>query len=135
MRISEISITDYRAFKGEHSFSLADRFTVIAGVNGRGKTAILDGLALLISRAFRNIGLTQGDQRTILASDVHGGQDAAALSMKANCAGVPLEFKVSFRPSRRRVMATRLSAAVKKEIVNAFFTARSASWPWTRRRL
>ena len=32
------------------AFRFADRFTVVAGINGRGKTALLDGLALLASQ-------------------------------------------------------------------------------------
>ena len=40
MKIRELKIVDYRAFQGEHSFRLSERFTVVAGVNGRGKTAV-----------------------------------------------------------------------------------------------
>ena len=56
MRVRELTIPNHRAFEGERTFALSDRVTVIAGVNGRGKTALLDGMALLIARLLRALG-------------------------------------------------------------------------------
>jgi len=40
--------------------------------------------------------------------------------MKVNCAGLPLEFGVSFRPDSKTVRATKLPKTVKTEIVNIY---------------
>lgn len=120
MKVRELTISNYRAFEGETTFALSDRVTVIAGVNGRGKTALLDGLALLMARLLRGLKLMKGNQRTILPGDVHGAADSASLSMKVNCAGIPLIFGVSYSPTKRRVEATKLKPAVREQVVNGY---------------
>ena len=120
MKIHRFTVTNFRGFAGEKTFQLSERITVVAGVNGRGKTAVLDGLAMLISRLFRALGLSTGNQRTIAATDVSGNAEDASLSMKANCAGIPLEFNVDFRPDSKTVRATNLSKAVKRQIMNNY---------------
>ena len=40
---------------------LADRFTVVAGINGRGETALRDGLAHLYIRLLPHVSSTAGD--------------------------------------------------------------------------
>ena len=37
MRIRELTLRNYRAFADPSPFKFADRFTVVAGINGRGK--------------------------------------------------------------------------------------------------
>lgn len=120
MKISKVTVTNFRGFNGEHSFPVSGQFTVIAGVNGRGKTALLDGIALLISRLFRLLGLSAGNQRTISATDVFGGREDACLSMRANCAGIPLAFSVAFRPDSKNVLASKISKPIRRQIRNNY---------------
>jgi predicted ATP-binding protein involved in virulence len=120
MRIRELSISNYRAFGGVKVFEFADRFTVVAGINGRGKTAMLDGLALLFSRLLRSLHLTEGETRTMAVSDVYGQADSATLSMKVNCAGIPLEYEVSYTRGKRRVKTTSVSLALRDQVLRAY---------------
>ena len=41
MKVRELTVTNFRGFAGERRFQLSDRFTVIAGINGRGKSSLL----------------------------------------------------------------------------------------------
>lgn len=116
MKIRELTLTNFRGFAGERRFRLSERFTVIAGVNGRGKTSLLDGLALLLARLLRGLALSGGDGRTISAGDVHAGQAEAVLAMQVSCAGVPVRYDVTFRPDLRRVRAHGLTGAVSGQI-------------------
>lgn len=120
MKIREFTATNFRGFANENTFPVSERFTVIAGVNGRGKTSLLDGVALLVSRLFRSLGLSVGKQRTIAATDVFAGSNDASLSMRVNCAGIPLDFSVAFRPDSRNIRPTKLSNTVKSQIVNNY---------------
>lgn len=120
MKIREFTVTNFRGFEGERRFPVSDRVTVVAGVNGRGKTSVLDGMALLISRLFRSLGLSSGNQRTISAADVHGGCEDASLAMRVHCAGVPLDFSVAFRPDSKNVRASPIAPAVKHEITHNY---------------
>ena len=117
MKIRELTVKDFRGFGGERRFALSERFTVIAGVNGRGKSSMLDGLALLAARLLRALALSAGSGRTISAKDVHSGRAEAKLGMQANCAGIPVTFDVTYRPATRKVRARGMpNAAVREQI-------------------
>ena len=102
MRILELSLRNYRVYGERTSFEFADRFTVVAGINGRGKTALLEALALLCSSWFLpHVSSARSGYRTITPSDVHKGTMSAELGMKVNCAGIPIEYKVNYEKGRR----------------------------------
>ena len=50
MKLRQLIPNNYRGFEGERVFEFSDRFTVIAGINGRGKTAMLDASAFILYR-------------------------------------------------------------------------------------
>ena len=122
MRIRELTLHNYRVFAKTPPFKFADQFTVVAGINGRGKTAILDGLALLCSRFLPIASPSRSRYRTITSSDVHRGRESAELGMKLNCAGIPIEYKLTCTraKTRQRIKTTNLPPAVKRAVRNAY---------------
>ena len=86
MRVLELTLRNFRVF-AEQQFRFADRFTVVAGINGRGKTALLDALALLCSRFLPQVSPARG-YRTMAPSELHMGAQDGELTMKVNCAGI-----------------------------------------------
>jgi len=116
MKVQELTVTNFRGFAGVRRFLLSERFTVIAGINGRGKSSLLDGLALLLARLLRALSLSASSGRTISANDVHAGQTEAALAMQVSCAGIPVKYDVAFSPSSKRVRARGLASAVREQI-------------------
>jgi len=120
MKIRELTVTNFRGFEGEHQFPLSEQVTVVAGVNGRGKTAFLDGVALIISRLFRSLGFSSGNQRSIAMTDVYGDAEDASVAMRANCAGIPLTFAVNFRSDSTYVRASMIPRAVKRQILHNY---------------
>lgn len=121
MKIREITLSNYRAFGDGQAFQFGTQFTAIAGINGRGKTAILDGLALLFSWFLKDLGVSQDIPRTITLTEIHGNAKHSTLSMRLNCAGIPLAYSVSYSSrNKTAVKAGHLSPAVKKQIVLAY---------------
>ncbi len=120
MRISELTIRNYRVYVDPPPFKFADRFTVVAGINGRGKTALLDGLAFLCSRLLPHVSTARSGYRRINPSDVHIGTMSAELGMSVNCAGIPIAYKVTYDKRNRKNEATKLPAAVKREARKAY---------------
>ena len=120
MRIRELTLRNYRVHAERPPFKFADRVTVVAGINGRGKTSLLDGLALLFSRFLPHVSSARTAYRTITPSEVHLDAATAELSMKVTCAGIPLEYTVNYDKERRRIKATNLSAAVRQAVRNAY---------------
>jgi predicted ATP-binding protein involved in virulence len=117
VKVRELTVTNFRGFAGARRFQLSERFTVIAGINGRGKSSLLDGLAVLIARLLRALALSAGNGRTISTNDVHSGEQEAKLGMQANCAGIPVTFDVTYRRASRKVRARGMpSPAVRDQI-------------------
>src|SRR3954463_843592 len=108
MRIRELTIRGYRVHGDPPPFHFADRFTIVAGINGRGKTALLDGLALLCSRFLPLVSPARSGYRTIEPSEVTFGAPIATLQMRVNCAGIPVEYEIRYDPERRRLQSTKL---------------------------
>ena len=69
MRIEKISVENYRLFE-TREFSFHPNFNLIVGENGKGKTSLLDLLALGISAWIENIGPPVGPDMPILTYPV-----------------------------------------------------------------
>lgn len=120
MRIRELTLRNYRAHASPPPFQFADRFTMVAGINGQGKTALLDGLALLCSRFLPLVSPARSGYRTITPSEVNLHAMSAELSMKVTCARIPLEYGLTYDRERRKVTTTKLPPAVKREVKYAY---------------
>ena len=120
MKIREFTPSNYRGYKEHPPFKFAESFTVVAGINGRGKTALLDGLAVLCSRFLPHVSPARSGYRTIAPSEVHVGAMEANLRMSVNCAGIPLEYKLVYHKEDGRIRTTKLSSPVKQEIKRAY---------------
>lgn len=120
MRIRELALRNFRVFADPPPFQFSDRFTVVAGVNGRGKTTVLDSLALLCSRYLPMVSPARGGYRTVRPSELHLNAAAAELRMKVNCAGIPVEFGMRYRREDRQVETTKLSTAVRIAVRRAY---------------
>ena len=120
MRIRELTLRNYRAYAEPTPFKFKERFTVVAGINGRGKTALLDGLAILCSRLLPHVSSARSGYRPITPREVRVGAMAAELGMKVNCAGIPLDYQITYDKESQRIKTTKLSAGVKKEVKKAY---------------
>ena len=120
MKIQGLTLRNYRGYREQSSFKFADRFTVIAGINGRGKTALLEGLALLCSRLLPHVSPARRGHRTIAPSEVHTGTTSAELGMEVNCAGFPIDYKLTYDKKRGGGKTTRLPEAVKQAVKKAY---------------
>ena len=69
MKINKLKLENFRCFK-EYELTLSDRFTLLIGDNGSGKTAVLDAIALAISKFLEGF-LVPTDLRSISDDDTH----------------------------------------------------------------
>jgi predicted ATP-binding protein involved in virulence len=120
MKIRELTLRGYRGYAAPQSFHFAEHFTVVAGINGRGKTALLDALALLCSRLLPLISPARSGYRSIHVSEVNQSSPSAELDMKVNCANIPLEYKVTYDRERRQTSSTKLPEVVRREVRRAY---------------
>lgn len=127
MRIRELILSNFRGFREAKHVPFNDQFTVIAGVNGRGKTAILDALSFLLQRLLPQIADARQEYRYLQPSDIHRGPKGdippwkTCLEASFNCAGIPISsFAVEYGSKRIRDPFTLLAPAVKERIRNAY---------------
>lgn len=120
MKIRELTISNYRGFDRTVKFQLSEKFTVIAGVNGKGKTTILDGLALVLSYLLPQISPSKNKRQPFSDLDINSGAKEAYISIKANCAKIPIEYSVGMNKVDRAVVPAVLLPAVRKSISYAY---------------
>jgi len=120
MRVRELVVKNFRVFGERAPFLFSDRVTVIAGVNGRGKTAVMDALALLASRLLPLISPARSGYRTMAPTEVHGQAPRAALALKVNCVGTPIDFKLDYSRQTRKLTRNTIPAAVRDRVKSAY---------------
>lgn len=119
MRISELTINNFRALEGEHIFRFSSNITLIAGVNGRGKTAILDALVLCLSRLVPKISPSKARKVLFKINDISLGFDEALINIKANCAGFPVDFSTDYTNEKKEFL-TQLPKSLQLAITYAY---------------
>ncbi|MDZ7938444.1 MAG: AAA family ATPase [Rhodoferax sp.] len=115
MILRELTVTNYRSFQNE-SFIFSPRVTVIAGVNGRGKSTILDGVSLLLSRLLPQVTPAKGGYKYLRPQDIHrDAEDGLKLTLSVTFENIPVTFSVEYdQESGQR--PTKLLPQIKQEI-------------------
>jgi hypothetical protein len=118
MRIKTLTLKNFRIFGEDHPpFDFADRMTVIAGINGRGKTAILDAIRILTSRLLPLISDAKGGYSLVSKYDVRRGSDNFTITLNCNCAGIPVNgFNVNFDVRELKIKRSTLNRYAREEI-------------------
>ena len=116
MKITEIELNNFRRFK-KIQINFDERLNLIVGINGSGKTGILDALAILLSRLIGRIQSSHGTGRFFTDSDIQIGAvetvNTIAITYKRNSVG----WKVTkTKKGRKKQTITNLEEI--KEVVN-----------------
>jgi predicted ATP-binding protein involved in virulence len=94
LRILELDVSGFRGI-AQLDLSLAERgTTVLAGINGSGKTTVLEALATALSWVFARLANPEGRGRTIPDHDVKLGSKHCTITIHAELDGRPLRWSV-----------------------------------------
>lgn len=115
MILRKLELENFRAFPSR-TFEFSERVTVIAGVNGLGKSSILDGLSLLLSRLLPQVTPATVGYRYLNPRDVHQGQSDLKLGLTASFETVPVQFEIAYDTVEGKQRPTKLLPQVKREI-------------------
>lgn len=117
LRILEL---DVRGFRGiaQLELSLAERgTTVLAGINGSGKTTVLEALATALSWVFARLANPEGRGRTIPDHDIKLGSNHCTIAVHAELDGRTIHWSVAGSRtgsrSRPRPELDEINAAVR----------------------
>lgn len=101
MKIESLSLKNYRGFK-DAEISFSDHLTVLVGVNGSGKSSVLDALAMLLSWAVARIRSENGSGRRMAKPDIRNGETSASARLKIQYGESPYEWTlVGWTPGRK----------------------------------
>lgn len=118
MRILGLHINNFRALEDERVFQFNENITIIAGINGKGKTAILNALVLILSRMVPQISPSISRKTALKEYDISIGKEELQISVKANCANIPVNFQIEY--GNNREISTKLTKRVRTIIANAY---------------
>jgi predicted ATP-binding protein involved in virulence len=94
VEIEKINLTNIRGFRDE-SLSFGDKINLIVGVNGSGKTTVLDGLAKAMSWLVNRTLNDRSQGYTIDEMDIRNGARASAIEVSVKHEGARFNWKVA----------------------------------------
>lgn len=94
MSVTKLKLTNFR---GVHSLLLEfpERLHVFYGVNGAGKSTVLDAIAVMLSWAVSKIRHPGGSGRPIGDDDITNGKPYAAIEMTCDISQRPIRWRIS----------------------------------------
>ncbi len=94
MRIRSLKLERFRGARSL-SLDLDERLNVFVGVNGAGKSTVLDATAILLSWLANRIRRSGASGRPIIETDITNGEASANLEIVVEHGGVPFDWSVS----------------------------------------
>ena len=85
MQIKSLTLKNFRGFK-DTEITFSEGLTVLVGVNGAGKSSVLDALAILMSWAGSKIRNDSGRWK-LKETDIHAGADSASVGVRLQYGG------------------------------------------------
>lgn len=119
MKLKTLKLENFRLFSSlELEFS--KQVTVLVGVNGSGKTSILDALAILLSRLIGRVRSTKGTGRFFTDSDIFLNLSETTNSLEIEFNDNPISWTVSkTKRGRKKQRITNLSKI--KDVVDMVY--------------
>lgn len=94
MKVHQLSLRDFRGFAAI-DLDLAPDVTALVGVNGAGKTSILDAVALLSSVLVEGISSGKPEEIAPSLDDVRVGASSAWLTLETEILGQPVAWSIA----------------------------------------
>ncbi len=113
MILRKLTLQNFRPFKDE-TFEFDERVTVFAGVNGRGKSSILDAIAISLSYLLPQVSPARFRPRKPEPADIHTAETDLQLTLLASFGEIDAEFSVSAwqLPSRAGLLLPGVRQAI-----------------------
>jgi predicted ATP-binding protein involved in virulence len=94
MRITDLSLTHYRGAESLH-LKLDPNLNVFVGVNGSGKSTVLDAVAIMLSWAVNRIKSVGASGRSILETDIANDHSSALIDISCIDDGHSITWKLA----------------------------------------
>src|SRR5688500_1012948 len=91
MQIKRLALTQFRAFK-RAEFEFEPGMTLLVGVNGMGKSSVLDVLRILLSQTLPDFTASNSKSDVLAVSDITIGQDYLTAELQFEASGVEFTY-------------------------------------------
>ena len=109
MKLESLKITGFRGIS-ELELEFPERINVLVGVNGSGKSAVLDCAAIMLSRLIGRIRASEGTGRFFVEDDIANDVTETRNQIKVFLQNEFIQWRVSkARRGRRSQMITKLA--------------------------
>lgn len=108
MHISLLSLQDFRGFR-ELSLPLHPKLNIVYGVNGTGKSTILDATAILLSWLASRIRMHNGKGKFPTESEIHNDALLTQLSLTLGCKNKQTHWQIVKRRRERNIRDAKVS--------------------------
>lgn len=131
MKIDALQILGYRGITELMLTDLDPRLNVFVGVNGAGKSSILDAIKCLLQR-FQAVTMDKRSKVDLVDDDVQNGKNRTDLFARVTLHGTPFQLSVHYGDIRDHVMcASELLRGVTQENVSVRSTVAQWRKDWT----
>ncbi len=93
MKVKKVSLKNYRGAQ-DLSLELNPRLNVFVGVNGSGKSTVLDAIAIMLSWVVSRINRAGASGRPIVESDITNGRSASSIEISCEAEGRTIEWEL-----------------------------------------
>lgn len=131
MEIKSLTLTQFRAFE-QATFEFQPGMNLLVGINGVGKSSVLDALRIAMSRVLPQFTVYQDKRINFEVDDIMTGRDQLAVELKFQAFDIPFicnvtrgkSHKVELKPNNQNIL-TPLKNADEQPLVVYFSTRRS----------
>jgi predicted ATP-binding protein involved in virulence len=94
MIIKKLNLTNFRGIASQN-LAFRPHINVLSGINGAGKSSVLEALAILLSRLIGRICSTEGTGRFFSESDIRNGFRETVAKIEISYSGKEIDWQVS----------------------------------------
>jgi len=91
MKIQKLTLTNVRAFK-QAEFEFRPGMNLLVGLNGLGKTTVLDALRIMLSQVLPHANKIRGDSLNFDSDDIRVSADALSAELKCEVPGADITY-------------------------------------------
>ena len=117
MRIARLKLANVRAIKAAE-FRFQPGFNLVVGVNGVGKTTVLDSLVVCLSAVVRKINKLQGGAASLNMDDIRMGADALDVECEIEGDGENASYGYAVHKNRESTVPREEKSGIPREEVH-----------------
>jgi predicted ATP-binding protein involved in virulence len=114
MKLKSMGLTNFRGFS-RLDIDFDERMTVIAGVNGAGKSSILEAIAIAYSHSLPEFTTSREKARPIVSSDIRQGNSSCSIEIESDdllkASLITWLYKESLEKNEQREIEEKLKAS------------------------